>query len=248
MRCLMLYRPEANPETAAPPTPEEFAKMRAYIGELTKAGVVLGTGGLAPSSRGARVRRSHGKITVTDGPFAESKELVGGFAIMQLPSLDEAKLRAQRFISLTGDGETEIRAMHHDSDLDPSLPKPALTRYMMIWRHAPDAPRTGPSPELMALIEEETRAGVLLASEGLELTASGARVRRSKGKVTMTDGPFSEAKELIAGYALLAVSSLEEAKEHAKSFLAIVNDGESEIRVAFEQPPCDVMLQHTRST
>src|SRR4051812_22816291 len=116
MRCLMIYRPEANPETAPPPSPEHFAKMGAYIGEMTKAGVLLDTGGLAPSSRGARVRRHRGKLTVTDGPFTESKELIAGFAILQLPSLAEAKERAKGFLELAGDGENEIRAMHEPSD------------------------------------------------------------------------------------------------------------------------------------
>jgi hypothetical protein len=237
MRCLMIYRPEANPETAPPPSPEHFAKMGAYIQEMQQAGVLLDTGGLAPSSRGARIRRRRGKLTVTDGPFTESKELIAGFAIMQLPSLAEAKQRAQRFLQLAGDGENEIRAMHEPSDWDPRLPKPALTRYMVIWRPAPDAEQgAAPSPEMLALIQEEQASGVLVASEGLEPSARGARVRRSKGKVTITDGPFTEAKELIAGYALVNVASLAEAKAHARSFLEIAGDGESEIRVAMEPP------------
>jgi len=237
MRCLMIYRPEANPETMPPPTPEQIATMGAYIEEMTRAGVLLDTGGLAPSSRGARVRRHRGKLTVTDGPFAESKEVIAGFAIMQLPSLAEAKEGAKQFLQLAGDGESEIRAMHEPSDWDPQLPKPALTRYMVIWRPAPGTERgKPPSPEMLELIQAEQASGVLLASEGLEPSSQGARVRRSKGKVTVTDGPFTETKELIAGYALVNVASLAEAKEHAKRFLELAGDGESEIRVAFEPP------------
>jgi hypothetical protein len=87
---------------------------------------------------------------------------------------------------------------------------------------------------MLALIEKEKEAGILLASEGLEPSTRGARVRRSKGKVTITDGPFTESKELIAGYALVKVASIDEAKQHARSFLEIAGDGESEIRVALE--------------
>jgi len=233
MRCLMIYRPEANPETSPPPSPEHFAKMGAYIEEMTRAGVLLDTGGLAPSSRGARVRRHRGKLTVTDGPFTESKELIAGFAIMRLPSLAEAKERAKGFLEFAGDGENEIRAMHEPSDWDPRLPKPALTRYMIIWRPEPGTERAQPpSAEMLKLIEAEKAAGILLASEGLEPSSQGARVRRSKGKVTVTDGPFTESKELIAGYALVNVKSIAEAKEHARRFLELAGDGESEIRVA----------------
>ncbi|SDR49209.1 Uncharacterized conserved protein [Rhizobiales bacterium GAS191] len=112
MRMIMIYRPEEDMETAGPPTPENMAAMGAFIGEMAEAGVLLAADGLLPSSKGAKVRLAKGKLSVTDGPFAEAKEVIGGFAIVQLPSMEEAVKVAERFLKIAGDGESEIRQMH----------------------------------------------------------------------------------------------------------------------------------------
>ncbi len=87
------------------------------------------------------------------------------------------------------------------------------------------------------LIEEMAKAGVLLATDGLQPSSKGARVRISGGKFTVTDGPFTEAKELIAGHAIVQVKSKEEAIEWAKRFLKVMGEGESEIRQMHDAPP-----------
>jgi hypothetical protein len=114
MRFMMIYKPAdtKDMEAGVPPTQDEMAKMGAFIGELAKSGVLLATDGLQPSSKGARVRLTRGKITVTDGPFTETKELIAGFAIVQVKSKAEAIELAERFLKLAGDGESEIRLMH----------------------------------------------------------------------------------------------------------------------------------------
>jgi hypothetical protein len=86
--------------------------MGTFIDEMAKSGVLLATDGLQPSSKGARVRLSGGMLTVTDGPFAETKELIAGFAIVQVKSKHEAIELAERFLKLAGDGESEIRQMY----------------------------------------------------------------------------------------------------------------------------------------
>ncbi|HVY94334.1 MAG TPA: YciI family protein, partial [Bryobacteraceae bacterium] len=77
---MLLYKPGF--EDAAPPTPENMAAVGELIGEMVEAGVLLATDGLLPSSLGARIQIENGGFRVTDGPFAESKELIGGFAIV----------------------------------------------------------------------------------------------------------------------------------------------------------------------
>ncbi len=111
-------------------------------------------------------------------------------------------------------------------------------RFMMLLKLDPaKAPQNGPSQELMEemgkLIEEMTRAGVLLDTGGLRPLEEGTRIRLSGGKLTVLDGPFAEAKEVIGGYALIQAKSREEAVEWASRFLAIHGDEwemESEIR------------------
>jgi hypothetical protein len=82
--------------------------------------------------------------------------------------------------------------------------------------------------------EESVKAGVLLAGEGCMPSAQGARIRLSEGKFSVTDGPFTEAKELVAGFALIQANSKDEAIEHAKRFLNVAGDGEIEIRQVYE--------------
>jgi hypothetical protein len=88
--------------------------------------------------------------------------------------------------------------------------------------------------EMGKLIDEMTREGVLLATEGCLPSAMGARVRLANGKITVTDGPFTESKELVAGFALIRAASKAEAIELTKRFLKIAGEGESEIRQVFE--------------
>lgn len=107
MRFLCLYKP-SKPE-GTPPTQETIAAMGKLIEESMKSGVLLATEGCLPSAKGARIRRSDGKYIVTDGPFTEAKEIVGGFALIRAKSKEEAIEFTKRFLSIAGDGETEIR-------------------------------------------------------------------------------------------------------------------------------------------
>jgi len=112
MRFLSIYK---TIESSVPPTPEEMATMGKLIERGMKAGWLLSTEGCLPSKLGARVRRSEGKVTVTDGPFTEAKELVGGFAIMQANSKDEAIELAKNFLSIVGEGECELRQLYESN-------------------------------------------------------------------------------------------------------------------------------------
>jgi len=109
MRFLSLYK---SVERATPPTQEEMAAMGKLIEEGMKAGWLLATEGCLPSNLGARVRKSRGKITVTDGPFTESTEVVGGFAIMKANSKEEVIELARQFLKAVGDGECELRQIY----------------------------------------------------------------------------------------------------------------------------------------
>jgi len=123
MRYLAIYR-SAQPE-GTPPNVETMTKMGNLIEEMTKAGILLSTEGCLPSAFGVRVRKSGGRITVTDGPFAESKEIVGGFALFQVSSKEEAIEWTKRFLEIAGDGESEIRQLASADDFGPEV-TPAL--------------------------------------------------------------------------------------------------------------------------
>jgi hypothetical protein len=97
-----------------------------------------------------------------------------------------------------------------------------------------------PSPEFMERIgkfmEVIKKAGVLVVSEGLQPSASGARVRVADDKVAVSDGPFTESKELVASYAILEVKSMAEAVEWTTRFLKVLGGGECELRPIFQPP------------
>jgi len=84
------------------------------------------------------------------------------------------------------------------------------------------------------LIEDGFKAGWLVATEGCLPSALGARVRRTGDRTTVTDGPFTEAKELVGGFAILRTNSKEEAIQLAKQFLQVVGEGECELRQVYE--------------
>src|SRR5262245_46882906 len=125
MRFMMIVK--ANPESEAGVMPSEklIAAMMQYNEALMKAGVLLSLDGLHPSSRGARVKFSGGKTTVTDGPFPETKELIAGFWIIQVKSKEEAIDWAKRIPANPDarpgeEGEIELRQIFELEEFDPS--------------------------------------------------------------------------------------------------------------------------------
>jgi len=107
MRFLCVYKP-SKPEGTTP-TEQNICDMGKLIEEGFKSGKLLATEGCLPSSKGARVRMAGGKFTVTDGPFTEAKEIIGGFALIRVGSKQEAVEYTKEFLQIAGDGETEIR-------------------------------------------------------------------------------------------------------------------------------------------
>ena len=98
MRFLSMIRVDET--TGQQPSQRLMDEMMALVGELSAAGVLLDTAGLLPSSHGARVRSQHGRITVTDGPFAEAREVIGGYAVFEAPDRDAALALAAGFVQL----------------------------------------------------------------------------------------------------------------------------------------------------
>ena len=116
MRFLGLLKADQHSEAGAPPTRELMEKMGKFMAEITKAGVLLDTAGLQPSSKGARVRVSDGKVSVTDGPFAETKEVIASYALLETRSMAEAIHWTTRFLEVLGQGECEIRPLYEPGE------------------------------------------------------------------------------------------------------------------------------------
>ena len=102
------------------PTPELFAEMGRFMAEAVNAGVLVATGGLAPSAEGTPIRLENGTFTVTDGPYTEAKELIGGWALVETASKDEAIEWSKRFLAINGGGETRLRQVFGAEDVGPT--------------------------------------------------------------------------------------------------------------------------------
>jgi len=105
MKFLITYSQEPD---APAPTPEQMAAIGAFTQTYMKSGVLLMTGGLVRPSRGIQLRCEGGKVSVTDGPFAETKELIDGYALVDVKSKDEVLALASEFMRVAGDGVGEI--------------------------------------------------------------------------------------------------------------------------------------------
>ena len=113
MKFLSIYK---TAERSTPPSQQEMAVMGKLVEQGFKEGWLVATEGCLPSVLGARVRKSGGNVSVTDGPFTESKEVVGGFAILKANSREEAIQLTKDFLKVAGEGECELRQLYEPGD------------------------------------------------------------------------------------------------------------------------------------
>jgi hypothetical protein len=270
MRFMMIVKSNAKSEAGILPDEEILEAMGKYNDELVKSGVLRAAEGLQASSKGTRVRIAGNKVTVTDGPFTEAKELIAGFWIIETKSRQEAIDWARRVPG--SEGEIELRQIFELSDFpvdpkeapdgwraqeqrfrdaadakasSPAAParQPGTTRFMIIHKANPIS-EAGTLPDekalaqMGAILEEQVKAGALLAAEGLYPSSKGARVRAAGNERVVIDGPFAETKELVAGFSIIQVRSKEDAIAFAKRCVKVcprdVTENEIEVRQVFE--------------
>ena len=134
MRFMMIVK---HAERQGPPPQALMDAIGKLAEEETKAGTMIGSGGLAPTAQGARVRLSGGKVTVTDGPFTETNEVLGGYAQFELKSREEAIRAAVRFMELHEkhwpgwEGETEVRQMFGPEGCAPNVEERQLAEALL---------------------------------------------------------------------------------------------------------------------
>ena len=244
MRFLVMVKATKDSEAGVMPSEKLLADMGKFNEELVKAGIMLAAEGLHASSKGARVQFSGSKRTVVDGPFTETKELVAGFWLWQVKSKEEAIEWVKRCPNpMPGDSEIEIRQIIGMGGLRPRGSPPSVQKMKRScarsskssrgvddidashcagqWRRRTARRASRPSEKPLADMgkfnEELVKAGVMLAAEGLQASSKGVARPASPGaSATVVDGPFTETKELVAGFWLWQVKSKEEAIEWVK--------------------------------
>jgi hypothetical protein len=196
--------------------PDRFAEMKKFSGELASQGKLRRGAPLAAESAGARVRVRAGKAFVSDGPFAESKEVVGGFWIVEAASRAEAIEIASRTpharYGIVEVSLLEFRYAFADSGEG--------TPFLLAFHMEPDLtdPDGAKMQEMIGYGETLQREGKLLETAPLAQEPPTARIEARGGKILVTDGPFAESKEAVGGYSLIRAANRAEAIEIAKRY------------------------------
>jgi len=209
----MLLFTERN---GGPPDTGGFAEMKKYAGELASQGKLRRGAPLGFDSASARVRVRDGKALVSDGPFAESKEVVGGFWILDVSSREEAiEIAGRSPHARYGTVEVHpVKVRYTFADAEKGTP------FLLAFRVEPGLtdPDGAKLREMLAFGAPLERDGTLIETAPLASDPSPARIEVRGGKMLVTDGPFAEAKEAIGGYAVVRVANRAEAIELAKRY------------------------------
>jgi hypothetical protein len=236
MKFMMLHKADAYYENGGLPTKELIAGVGAMVGEMAQSGRLLAADGLRSSAEGVRLVFSNGKRTLIEGPFVGDNELIAGFAVMRLRSLDEGVVWASQLAGVIGDAVLDIRPATEPWDIGLSKKPDDLTtrRYIaMLKANARSEAGAQPTPReierMSALIREMKNAGVLLSAGGLEPSSRAARLRNFGGRQTVIDGPFAEAKELVGGFVILELDSRAQAIEWAMRYAKVLGEVELDI-------------------
>jgi hypothetical protein len=237
MRFIIMHKTNAHWEAGAIPSRELIGRVGALLGDLTKANALHGAEGLRASSEGVRLRFADGLRTVAKGPFAGNNELPAGFSILRVSSVEEAIEWASHQAEVLGDVEIDIRPVTEPWDIG-MMPKPenVTTRRYMVLRKATTASEADPPQsseqrtEMSRLIDEPGRAGMHLTTVSMRPSARGRRYKNAQSGISVTDGPFAESKELIAGYVIVSAESLDDAGRWAARYLTVVEADEVDVR------------------
>jgi len=227
MRFIVMHKTDAKMEAGGPPEREIIEKMGQLVGGSLASGVFKDGAGLHRSAARVRLRYRGGTRQVTRGPYAGDQELVASFAMIRAPSIEAAMEQADRFARVLGDGEIEIGPVVEPWDLGvaPAPAEPRDKRFLLL-RKGDGEPANA---ALDALTSEMASEGVLLSAARLAPSAKGARLPRDKR--TWTDGPFTESKELVAGFSILELPSMRDALAWADRYAAILTENEVDVRV-----------------
>ena len=211
MECLLLFfdrRGESSRETI-------FAEMRPYAAELAQKGALRSGAPLRPDAEGLRVCLKQGAAQVLDGPFAESKEVVSGYMLLEVPSFADALQLAKRCPAARV-GPVEVREAMADREADPPS---AGQRWVLLFLEGPSAEGDPDGAKYEAMVrwtDALRREKKYVECAGLPKSHPGARVELRGGKTAVSDGPFAESKEMVGGYALIEAKSRDEAVAIAK--------------------------------
>jgi hypothetical protein len=239
MRFLVMHKNDAAMEAADPPSQEIIDGMGALVQEGLRSGIFLNGAGLHRSAVRVRLDCKGGECAVTKGPYTGKNELVASVVMLSTRSMDHAIGHAKKLASLLGDVEIEIGPVVEPWDLGmiPKPERPVPERFLFLCKSTTKEEKdAGASTKHRAAVHELAKSlgedAAVLAVETLAPSSRGSRLKSGpKGRRHWVDGPFTESKELIAGFSLIDLPSMAEAKAWADRYAAILDGNEVDIRV-----------------
>jgi len=244
MRYLCMHKVSPADEAGAPASPELIQGMGELIGEMARTGKFLAGEGLRPSALRFRLTRDGDGWKTARGPLVGRNELPAGLAIVQVASTEEGLAWARRLGDALEAEQLEVGPLTEEWHLG-LCPEPedAPLRLMILHMATADT-ESGKSPTVRqraafaALTAEMSAAGVLAFCESLGPSSDAVRARYRNGDRTVTDGPFAESKELIGGFCLMRMGSLEEVLAFTDRFVDVLGGTrEVDVRRVAEADP-----------
>ena len=227
MRFMIMHKNDPRTEAGLPPSMELVTKMGAFVGEYASTGRFIDGAGLKGSQTRTRLVFRDGRCTVKHGPYKGEHELPAATLQLKVRSREEAIGWAERYGKILGDGEIELGKVNEpwDIGLMPPPENPPL-QFLLVDKADAATESGGRTPkqkaELTRLRTEMTKAGVLVKATSLKPSAGARRLVFTNNDLRVIDGPFSETKELIGGFAVLELSDMDEAIAMCRRYAEIL--------------------------
>jgi hypothetical protein len=227
MRYMIMHKNDPHTEAGQPPPMELVNKMGAFIGEYAKTGRFIDGAGLGGSKTRTRLVFRDGRCTVKHGPYRGEHELPAATLLLKVRTREEAIGWAERYGKILGEGELELGKVNEpwDIGLMPAPENPPL-QILLIDKADQATEAGGRSPkqkaELTRLKTEMTKAGVLVRVLQLQPSTKAKRLVFNNNDMRVLDGPFSESKELIGGFAVMELSGMDEALALCRRYAEIL--------------------------
>jgi hypothetical protein len=240
MRFMIMHKNDPHTEAGEKPPRELVDKMGEFIGGHAQAGRLIDGAGLGASATRTRLTFRDGACTVKHGPYRGEHELPSTMLLLKVKTRDEAIGWAERYGKILGSGEIELGKLNEpwDIGLMPVPENPPLQ--ILLIEKADAASEVGArsskqKADLTRLRTEMTKAGVLVRTTELQPSATAKRLVFKNNDLRVIDGPFSESKELIGGFAVLELSGMEEAIAMCRRYAEILGGTlEIDVRVVAE--------------
>jgi hypothetical protein len=232
MRFMVMHKVDAAMEAGERPSQRIIEEMGQLVGRSIKEGIFKDGAGLHRSAVRARVSFDGATPTVTRGPYAGDNELLAHFALVATSGAEQAIALATQLGEASGRREVEVGPVVEGWDLHGGTrPANAPHRFLLLVKgDATSEAGTPPPAAVDTLLDGWKRDGVLQSATTLAPTKTAVRTNVANGKRQWVDGPFAESKELVAGFSILEVPTLEDARRFTEEYAAILGDNEVDIR------------------